>query len=107
MSNEKKFDVVIYGATGFTGRLVAEYMVRQYGHNQEVTWAMAGRNIEKLAQVREEIGAHEDTSLLVVDSKDRNSLDNMTSHAKCVLTTVGPYQLYGSRSCYILCKGRN
>jgi len=96
MSNENKFDVVIYGATGFTGKLVAEYMVGQYGHNKDVTWAMAGRSMEKLSRVREEIEAHEDTPLLLVNSEDKNSLDSMTAQAKCVLTTVGPYQLYGS-----------
>jgi len=96
MSNENKFDVVIYGATGFTGKLVAEYMVGQYGHNKDVTWAMAGRSMEKLSRVREEIKAHQDTPLLVVNSEDRSSLDSMAAQTKCVLTTVGPYQLYGS-----------
>ena len=96
MSNENKFDVVIYGATGFTGKLVAEYMVGQYGHNKDVTWAMAGRSMEKLSRVREEIKAHQDTPLLVVNSEDRSSLDSMAAQTKCVLTTVGPYQVYGS-----------
>jgi len=96
MSNENKFDVVIYGATGFTGKLIAEYMVSQYGHNQDVTWAMAGRNLKKLEQVRDEIKANHDTPLLVVNSEDRSSLDSMAAQTKCVLTTVGPYQLYGS-----------
>ena len=96
MNNDNKFDVVIYGATGFTGKLVAEYMVSQYGHNQDITWAMAGRNINKLEKVRDEIGAHEETPLLIVDSEDKESLNAMTVQAKCILTTVGPYQLYGS-----------
>ena len=96
MSKENKFDVVIYGATGFTGKLVAEYMVSQYGHNQDIAWAMAGRSIDKLEKVREEIRAHHDTPLLVVNSEDRSSLDSMAAQTKCVLTTVGPYQLYGS-----------
>ena len=96
MNNDNKFDVVIYGATGFTGKLVAEYMVSQYGHNQDITWAMAGRNINKLEKVRDEIGAHEETPLLIVDSEDKESLNIMTAQAKCILTTVGPYQLYGS-----------
>ena len=96
MNNDNKFDVVIYGATGFTGKLVAEYMVSQYGHNQDITWAMAGRNINKLEKVRDEIGAHEETPLLIVDSEDKESLNVMTAQAKCILTTVGPYQLYGS-----------
>ena len=46
------------------GKLVAEYMVSQYGHNQDITWAMAGRNINKLEKVRDEIGAHEETSII-------------------------------------------
>ena len=78
MNNDNKFDVVIYGATGFTGKLVAEYMVSQYGHNQDITWAMAGRNINKLEKVRDEIGAHEETPLLIVDSEDKESLNAMT-----------------------------
>ena len=57
MSTNKEFDIVIYGATGFTGRLVAEYLVTQYAGDSSVKWAMAGRSAEKLAQVRDEIGA--------------------------------------------------
>ena len=55
MSHQPQFDVVIYGASGFTGRLVAEYMTKQYGTG--VSWAMAGRSAAKLAEVRDEIGA--------------------------------------------------
>lgn len=96
MSEENKFDVVIYGATGFTGKLVVEYMINQYGHDSDVSWAMAGRNMEKLSSIRDELGAHSETPLLLVDSEDKASLDDMASKAKCILTTVGPYQLYGS-----------
>ena len=96
MSEVNKFDVVIYGATGFTGKLVVEYMINQYGHDSDVSWAMAGRNMEKLSSIRDELGAHSETPLLLVDSEDKASLDDMASKAKCILTTVGPYQLYGS-----------
>ena len=59
MSTTREFDVVIYGATGFTGRLVAEYMIAKQGHG--LRWAMAGRSADKLASVRDEIGAAADT----------------------------------------------
>ncbi|MEP1448806.1 MAG: saccharopine dehydrogenase NADP-binding domain-containing protein [Paraglaciecola sp.] len=96
MSTNKKFDIVIYGATGFTGRLVAEYLVKQYADDKSLKWAMAGRSAEKLAQVRDEIGAPADTPLVIADSDDLSSIQAMLDDTKLVLTTVGPYQLYGS-----------
>ena len=54
--NEKNFDVVIYGATGFTGKLVVEYMLKQYGNDNSISWAMAGRSHEKLLAVKEKLG---------------------------------------------------
>jgi len=96
MNPKGEFDVVVYGATGFTGRLVAEYLARRYGVGGEVSWAMAGRSASKLAEVRDEIGAPADTPLIVADAADPASLRAMVARAKAVLTTVGPYQLYGS-----------
>ncbi len=96
MSTNKEFDIVIYGATGFTGRLVAEYLVKQYAGDNSVKWAMAGRSAEKLASVRDEIGAPANTPLVVADSEDLSSIQAMLDKTKLVLTTVGPYQLYGS-----------
>lgn len=89
-----EFDVVIYGASGFTGRLVAEYMVQQYDKRE--SWAMAGRSLAKLAAVRDEIDAPEDTPLIAADASDLDSLRAMVKRAGCIATTVGPYQLYGS-----------
>lgn len=96
MSDKREFDLVLYGATGFTGRLVAEYLVQQYGDDPDLAWAMAGRSEDKLAAVRDEIGAPKDTSLLVADASDPASLRAMAERTRLVLTTVGPYQLYGS-----------
>ncbi len=95
MNANAEFDVVVFGATGFTGQLVAEYLNKQYGKNSGVTWAMAGRSADKLAEVRDLIGAPSDTPLIVADSSDAASLDDMARRAKCVLTSVGPYSLYG------------
>ena len=92
--SERQFEIIVYGATGFTGRLVAEYMDRQYGRS--VNWAMAGRSEEKLKSVRAEMGISEDTPLVVANADEPASLKAMVAAAKVIITTVGPYQLYGS-----------
>lgn len=86
------FDIVVYGATGFTGRLVAEYLAQR----GIAGWAMAGRSATKLAEVRDAIGAPADTPLIVADAGDSASIRAMCGRARTVITTVGPYQLYGS-----------
>src|SRR3954469_9708609 len=96
MKAAKKFDIVVYGASGFTGQLVAEYLVLRYAKDSELTWAMAGRSLEKLSNVRDAIGAPADTPLIAADASDPASLKAMLDQTKSVLTTVGPYQLYGS-----------
>ena len=96
MSKNREFDVVVYGATGFTGRLVAEYLNNQYGVGGDVKWAMAGRSEEKLTAVRDEMGIPADIPFVVADASDPASLKSMSERTSVVLTTVGPYQLYGS-----------
>ncbi|CAN1571964.1 COG3268 Uncharacterized conserved protein [Caulobacteraceae bacterium] len=96
MNPSAEFDIIVYGATGFTGRLVAEYLAAKYGVGGSVKWAMAGRSAAKLAEVRDEIGAPKDTPLIVADANDAASRKAMVGRAKAILTTVGPYQLYGS-----------
>ncbi|MEP2602691.1 MAG: saccharopine dehydrogenase NADP-binding domain-containing protein, partial [Paraglaciecola sp.] len=96
MSTNKEFDIVIYGATGFTGRLVAEYLVKQYSGDSSLKWAMAGRSTAKLTQVRDEIKAPKNTPLIIADAQDSSSIQAMLNRTKLVLTTVGPYQVYGS-----------
>ena len=95
MGDGKEYDFVVYGATGFTGKLVVEYLVEKYSNDSEITWALAGRNLEKLKSVADSIGVPENTELLVVDSNDVSSIETLVTKTKCVLTTVGPYQLYG------------
>ncbi|MEN3748829.1 saccharopine dehydrogenase NADP-binding domain-containing protein [Sphingomonas sp. HF-S3] len=89
-----EFDIIVYGATGFTGRLVAEYLAHHYADGS-VRWAMAGRSLTKLEQVRSEIGAPADTPLLTANADDPAALKALVSRAAVVITTVGPYQLYG------------
>ncbi len=96
MSTNKQFGVVVYGATGYTGRLVCEYLNKQYGVNREVKWAMAGRSQTKLVQVRDEMGIPEGVPLVIADAENQESVKAMVESTQVVLTTVGPYQKYGS-----------
>ena len=94
---DREFDVIVQGATGFTGTLVAEYLLRQYGTDGDLRWALAGRNEEKLREVRESLGsAASDVDLIVADSFDKTALQSLCERTRVVLTTVGPYALYGS-----------
>jgi short subunit dehydrogenase-like uncharacterized protein len=85
----RDYDVVLFGATGFTGSLTAQYLAEHGG----TRWALAGRNADKLAALRDRIGA--DVPLLVADSADPASLRRVAQSARVVATTVGPYALHG------------
>jgi short subunit dehydrogenase-like uncharacterized protein len=91
----REFDVIVYGATGYTGRLVAEYLAKTYGVGRDLAWAMAGRSEAKLAQVRDEIGAPASTPFVVADAAATASVTAMAKRTKVICTTVGPYQLHG------------
>lgn len=91
---DRPFDIVVYGATGYTGRLVAEYLAHHY-QGKGPKWAMAGRSAAKLAEVRDLIGAPADTPLIVANSDDPASMKALVEQTRVVVTTVGPYQLYG------------
>ncbi len=91
---DREFDVIIYGSTGYTGRLVAEYLAQTY-RDGSVRWAMAGRNAEKLAAVRDEIGAPADIPFVLADAAEPSSLAAMAERTACIITTVGPYTNYG------------
>ncbi|MBX3129867.1 MAG: saccharopine dehydrogenase NADP-binding domain-containing protein [Polyangiaceae bacterium] len=94
----RPYDLVLFGATGFTGALVAEYLA---GHAPpSLRWALAGRSREKLEAVRRSLGMAQprlaELPLLVADSHDRASLDRVAQDAHVVCTTVGPYALHGA-----------
>ena len=96
--DSKQFDVVIFGATGFTGQLVAEYFARNVSLN-ETRWAIAGRNLQKLIEVREHLTSIEpsceEIAVLSADISSADSLLTMAKDTRVVLTTVGPYAEYG------------
>lgn len=90
------FDLVVHGASGFTGRLVVEVLLQRRAAGSTLRWAMSGRSATRLAAVRDELGAPADTPLIVTDSDDPASLRALVAQTRLVLTTVGPYQLYGN-----------
>ena len=96
MNNPANYDFVVYGASGFTGKLVVEYALNQYS-NEDISWAIAGRNLEKLQNLKEKLKLTNDVGIIQVDSDDQSSIDALVQQTKCVLTTVGPYQLYGDK----------
>jgi short subunit dehydrogenase-like uncharacterized protein len=91
---DRAYDIVVFGATGFTGALTAEYLA---GNAPEGTrWALAGRNMAKLEQVRTRLGpAAAEVSLLTADVSDADSLRELAEATRVVITTVGPYGRYG------------
>jgi short subunit dehydrogenase-like uncharacterized protein len=95
--SEREFDLIVFGATGFTGTLVAEYLLERYGHRNDLRWAIAGRSQEKLDALKVELGEDAATlETIVVDSADGPALAAMARRTRVVITTVGPYALYGS-----------
>jgi len=97
MKNSPKYDLIVFGSTGFTGRLVAEYLQQNYGVTTELKWAMAGRDHDKLVSVRKQMGISESVDIIIADSEDSSSMASLVQQCKVVLTTVGPYQLYGEK----------
>jgi short subunit dehydrogenase-like uncharacterized protein len=89
----RPFDLVLFGATGFTGRLVAEVLMRRA---VGLRWALAGRNLQKLAEVAEGLGASDQLPLLHADAADEASLARLAGQASVVITTVGPYTRHGT-----------
>lgn len=94
----RDLDLVLWGATGFTGRLVAIYIAKHYA-GSGLKWAIGGRSRSKLEAIRDELLAYDATlaelELVTGDSHDRESLDRITERTTTVCTTVGPYDLYG------------
>lgn len=91
----KKFDIIIWGATSFTGKLVAEYIFKKYG-SSKIKWAIAGRNLKKLEKIRYKV-ADENIPIFIADSFDEESLSKFVKITKVVCSTVGPYSLYGTK----------
>jgi len=95
VSTRRLYDVVLYGATGFVGRQTVAYFARHAG--RRVRWAIAGRNEARLREVRDAAGAGAaGAGLIVADAGDAAALAALAAQAKVVLSTAGPFALYGS-----------
>jgi short subunit dehydrogenase-like uncharacterized protein len=96
---DRIYDIVVWGATGFTGRLVAEYLYDTYGLDSDLRWAVAGRSEAKLAEVKQILFGADASEVpqIIADSHDDESLKNLVASTQVVCTTVGPYALYGSK----------
>jgi len=93
----RKYDVIVWGATGFTGRLVAEYLAERYPPGRPLRWAVAGRNRNKLESLAAALsGNGAAPEVLVANSHDPQAMDDLAAQTRVVLTTVGPYAKYGS-----------
>ncbi|SJM69498.1 saccharopine dehydrogenase family protein [Psychrobacter piechaudii] len=96
-NSQQKYGIVLYGATSFVGQLVAAYLQKfltEGSADNEVSWAIAGRNQQKLQQVKEQVGNTE-LPIIIADSDDADSLNKMAAQAKVIISTVGPYLKYG------------
>lgn len=91
---DREFDLVVFGATGYTGALVAEALAR-HPEASALRWALAGRNADKLAAAKDAAGVPDSVTLVLADASDPQSIDALAQRAACILTTVGPYERYG------------
>ena len=92
-AQEREYDIVLYGATGFVGKLTAEYLARA-GAGARI--ALAGRSADRLSGVRDGLGgAGADWGLITADAEKPSTLQAMAANARVVVTTVGPYARYG------------
>ncbi|MGW4088322.1 saccharopine dehydrogenase family protein [Nocardia sp. NPDC004750] len=94
MADTREFDLVLFGATGFVGKLTAEYLTEAAPESARI--ALAGRSLDKLTAVRDSLGpTAANWGLVVADSTDQSALDELAARTKVVVTTVGPYLRYG------------
>lgn len=90
---DKNFDIIVYGATSFVGQIITRYMHEQFSDGS-IKWAIAGRSLSKLQMVSDTIGLS-GVELIVADAADENALVQMCARTTVVMSTVGPYALYG------------
>src|SRR6476620_11304950 len=94
---KREFDLIVYGATGYTGRLIAAYLATSYRGVDAPSWAIGGPSSDKLQKVRADIGAPDDLPLVKADAAEPTSLRSMCVRAAVIITAVGPYQLHGPK----------
>ena len=95
MTTDEKLDLIVFGATGYTGKLICEFLNSQYGTSGDVSWGIAGRSADKLQALAAELGLG-DIPTIVADSEDQAAVDTMVGGCKVLVSAAGPYQKYGS-----------
>lgn len=94
--DSKSLDIILFGATSFVGKITTQYLLNEIGFGNNVKWAIAGRSLQKLNQLKAELGSEaEAIPIVVADSSNSASLTKMCQQTRVVLSTVGPYALYG------------
>ena len=91
---DRPYDIVVFGATSFVGEILCRYVTERHGTDADLRWAIAGRNEQKLEAVAATTGA--DVPRIAVDAEDRTALAELADSCRVVISTVGPYALYGS-----------
>lgn len=99
---DRKYDLVLLGSTGFVGSLATKYLVKTYGVNKKVKWAIAGRSIAKLNKLKKDVAEElnddsiNDVDMIIVDTSVHDTLPDLVSNTRCVASSAGPFALYGS-----------
>lgn len=92
-----QYQLIVYGATSFVGQLLTRYLFDNYGVNQSLRWAIAGRSASKLNEVRNNLGAEaQSLDIIIAEASDEKALKSMCQQTNVVVSTVGPYAQYGS-----------
>eukprot|EP01060_Flectonema_neradi_P038818 TRINITY_DN8278_c0_g1_i2.p1 TRINITY_DN8278_c0_g1~~TRINITY_DN8278_c0_g1_i2.p1 ORF type:complete len:491 (+),score=102.49 TRINITY_DN8278_c0_g1_i2:44-1474(+) len=92
---DRKYDIILFGVTGFTGGLAASYMAKQYGIGGDVKWAIAGRRADALQKIKDSLGLP-DLDIIVADTSNEDTLHDLIYNTRAIVTTVGPFQKYGT-----------
>ncbi|MEM9220450.1 MAG: saccharopine dehydrogenase NADP-binding domain-containing protein [Cyanobacteria bacterium P01_F01_bin.150] len=95
-ADQRCYDVIVFGATGFVGQILCRYLIDHLATQDSVTWALAGRSQQKLEQLKSELGPQaEHLPIVTADVTNASSLQNLCAQTRVVISTVGPYALYG------------
>lgn len=112
MANENRLDIIVFGATGYTGGYVVENLIKTIDkENQDLTWGIAGRSEKKTREVLDKVSVYVEKNLdtipvIVADVNDEDSILRMCIRARIIINCVGPYSLYGEvvvRNCIVVC----
>ncbi|MGK7891775.1 MAG: saccharopine dehydrogenase NADP-binding domain-containing protein, partial [Leptolyngbyaceae cyanobacterium] len=93
---DRQYDLIVFGATGFVGQILCKYLLQLESSQNQVKWALAGRSPQKLDQLKAALGASgKDLPTLTADVTDVSSLQQLCGQTRVVISTIGPYALYG------------